>query len=48
MNLMGAATVYELNFIDCVESAYEEISNRKGKMVNGTFVKDSDLIDTNK
>lgn len=48
MNLMGAATVYELNFADCVESAYEEIANRKGKMINGTFVKESDLIDTNK
>ena len=48
MNLMGAATIYDLNFADCVESAYEEISNRKGKMVNGTFVKESDLIDINK
>jgi hypothetical protein len=24
---------------DCVLIAYNEISNRKGKMVNGTFVK---------
>ena len=24
---------------DCVQSAYDEISNRKGKMINGTFVK---------
>ena len=24
---------------DCIDSAYEEISKRKGKMVNGTFVK---------
>ena len=47
-NLMGAARIYDLSFVDCVESAYEEISNRKGKMVNGTFVKESDLIDTNK
>lgn len=47
-NLMGAATAYELDFVDCVESAYKEISNRKGKMVNGTFVKESDLSDTTK
>lgn len=47
-NLMGAATIYDLDFVDCVESAYEEISDRKGKMVNGTFVKESDLSDTNK
>lgn len=48
MNLMGAATAYELDFVDCVESAYEEISDRKGQMVNGTFVKESDLSDTTK
>jgi hypothetical protein len=23
----------------CVDSAYNEIANRKGKMINGTFVK---------
>lgn len=28
---------------DCVELAYEEIKDRKGKMVNGVFVKESDL-----
>lgn len=26
----------------CIESAYNEISNRKGKMINGTFVKNND------
>jgi NTP pyrophosphatase (non-canonical NTP hydrolase) len=25
---------------DCIDSAYKVISNRKGKMINGTFVKD--------
>jgi len=25
---------------ECIKSAYAEISNRKGKMINGTFVKD--------
>ena len=24
----------------CIEQAYKEISSRKGKMINGTFVKD--------
>ena len=24
----------------CIEDAYEAISSRKGKMINGTFVKD--------
>jgi NTP pyrophosphatase (non-canonical NTP hydrolase) len=26
----------------CISSAYDEISNRTGSMVNGTFVKDAD------
>jgi len=26
---------------ECIEAAYKEISNRKGKMVNGTFIKNS-------
>lgn len=28
---------------ECVELAYEEISKRKGKMINGIFVKEEDL-----
>lgn len=28
---------------ECVELAYKEISNRKGKMINGIFVKQEDL-----
>ncbi|GGP07320.1 MazG-like family protein [Oceanobacillus neutriphilus] len=28
---------------DCIEAAYEEIADRKGKMINGVFVKESDL-----
>ena len=26
---------------DCIDAAYEEIATRKGKMINGTFVKDA-------
>ena len=29
-----------VNIEECIEHAYNEIKNRKGKMVNGTFVKD--------
>ena len=29
-----------LSFEDCVKAAYEEIKDRKGKLVNGTFVKE--------
>jgi NTP pyrophosphatase (non-canonical NTP hydrolase) len=27
---------------DCIDSAYNEIKDRKGKMVNGIFVKDAE------
>ena len=26
---------------DCIDDAYNEIANRKGKMINGTFVKNT-------
>ena len=32
-----------LDVTECLSIAYEEIKNRKGKMVNGTFVKEEDL-----
>ena len=28
---------------ECIETAYSEISNRKGKMINGTFVKELEV-----
>lgn len=34
-----------LNIEECVEAAYMEIKDRKGKMINGVFVKESDLLD---
>lgn len=32
-----------LDIEECIEQAYYEIKDRKGKMVNGVFVKESDL-----
>ncbi|MEJ8546609.1 MazG-like family protein [Brevibacillus borstelensis] len=32
-----------LNVEDCVQSAYDEIKDRKGRMINGVFVKKEDL-----
>ncbi len=32
-----------LDIEDCVQKAYNEIKDRKGKMVNGVFIKESDL-----
>lgn len=34
---------YNLDFVECVESAYNTIKDRTGKLVNGTYVKDEDL-----
>jgi len=34
-----------LSIQDCLEAAYEEISGRKGKLVDGVFVKEADLND---
>ena len=42
-NIMGNAKIYNLDFIDCVESAYNEIKDRRGVTKNGCFVKEEDL-----
>lgn len=37
------AQMHGFKIEDCVNHAYIEIKDRKGRMVNGTFVKESDL-----
>lgn len=37
------ATGYDLTLLECIEQAYSEIVKRKGKIINGIFVKESDL-----
>ena len=32
-----------LDFLDCVHHAYEQIRDRKGRMIDGVFVKEGDL-----
>lgn len=32
-----------VDIVDCLNMAYEKISKRKGKTINGTFVKEADL-----
>jgi NTP pyrophosphatase (non-canonical NTP hydrolase) len=32
-----------LNIEDCINAAYEEIKDRNGQLVNGTFLKEQDL-----
>ncbi len=33
----------DLDYEECVKLAYDEIKDRKGKMVNGVYVKEEDL-----
>jgi len=40
--LTNLATLGGYDIEHCINSAYSEISNRTGSMVNGTFVKDAD------
>lgn len=45
--LTNLAVMKNLNIEDCIESAYNEIKNRKGSMKNGTFVKEDSWTGTN-
>jgi NTP pyrophosphatase (non-canonical NTP hydrolase) len=37
--LTNLAALEGMQIENCIDSAYSEISNRKGEMINGTFVK---------
>ncbi|MBN6075747.1 pyrophosphatase [Aggregatibacter actinomycetemcomitans] len=37
------AYLSELDFKDCVQHAYDEVKDRKGRMIDGFFVKEADL-----
>lgn len=43
LTIIKIANHYNLDFTDCVESAYKEIAGRKGRVIDGSFVKESDL-----
>lgn len=42
--LSGIARNHKTTLEDCVQVAYNDIKDRKGKMINGVFIKESDLI----
>lgn len=44
--LRGICLQLGIEFNDCVDMAYNEIKDRKGKLINGVFVKESDLNDS--
>lgn len=41
--MVQMAALIGVNLADCAWGAYREISDRKGKMVDGMFIKDADL-----
>jgi len=42
--LINLATMHDMKFEDCLQFAYNEIKDRKGNMIDGKFVKESDLV----
>ena len=43
VTLVIVAAQKGLDFHSCVEAAYDDIKDRKGKMINGVFIKEGDL-----
>ena len=43
VTLVVLALQLDLDISECIKKAYEEIKDRKGKMVNGVYVKEEDL-----
>lgn len=41
--LIGLSMQLGLSVEECLNIAYDEIKNRKGKLVNGVFIKEEDL-----
>lgn len=43
VTLIILAQQHDMTLQECLQFAYDEIKNRKGKTINGTFIKQSDL-----
>lgn len=41
--LINIATRNNLTITECLDAAYNDIKNRKGRMIDGVFVKEADL-----
>lgn len=42
VTLISLSLSLGVDFVECLELAYEEIKDRKGKLINGVFVKEGD------
>ncbi len=43
VTLIILAQQHDMTLQECLQFAYDEIKGRKGKTINGTFIKESDL-----
>ncbi|ANZ33056.1 MazG-like family protein [Staphylococcus carnosus] len=43
VTLIILAQQHDMTLEECLQFAYDEIKGRKGKTINGTFIKESDL-----
>lgn len=43
VTLIILAQQNDMDLYECLNTAYDEIAERKGKMINGVFVKESDI-----
>ena len=43
INLLIISLFEELSFVECIKHSYEQIKDRKGRMIDGVFVKEEDL-----
>ncbi|WEN70334.1 MazG-like family protein [Staphylococcus sp. NRL 16/872] len=43
VTLIILAQQHDMTLQECLQYAYDEIKGRKGKTINGTFIKESDL-----
>src|SRR5699024_7091128 len=43
VTLIIMAMQLDMDIYDCLDAAYEKIENRKGKTINGIYVKEEDL-----
>ena len=42
-HLMNISILLDVDFESCVQAAWNEIKDRKGRMIDGVFVKEGDL-----
>ena len=43
IGINGICRNHDLYLFECIDVAYNEIKDRKGKTINGSFVKEADL-----